>query len=181
MLASHVSYPCPVLCCLPTKLTKVKMKRKNLNGRGNCLSTVGWRGLQASRGWWWNLEIHLVQTVLSFPHIWNGCWEENTSVEAEGLFLDRTPILGFIAQNFSLGGQGHICVPRLMTFPYSSLSSLYQNYLQVSTHHTQQFILWINCVVPGNCVEHPVLTICWRSKGLFWTCVSFQEFVCPDH
>lgn len=37
------------------------------------------------------------------------------------------------------------------------------------------------CVVPGNCVGHPVLTICWRSKGLFWTCVLFQEFVSPGH
>lgn len=75
------------------------------------------------------------------PHTWNGCWEENTSVEAEGLFLGRTPILGFIAQNFSLGGQGHICVPCLMTFPSSSLSSLYQNCLQVGTRHARQFIL----------------------------------------
>lgn len=75
---------------------------------------------------------------LVFPYISNECSKENTSVVAEGLFLDCTPIFGFHCSDFPRGPESCLCVLCLMTFPYSFYPELPGSQ---HMHYTCEFVI----------------------------------------
>lgn len=112
-----------------------------------------------------------------FPHIWNERREENTSVEAEGLFLDPLLFWVSVLRNFPWGGgEGHVCAPCLMGF--LTLLCMYHSHPQVSTSHAMHISchLRVNpAPAPPAVLDIPVLSMFGGQKvSLVWICLWFQ-------
>lgn len=156
---------CPVLCCPPSKLTR-KKKKKKPNWKRKLyfcywlkrVPSITWLLLKSGNP--------LNPGRFVFPHIWNERREENTSVEAEGLFLDPLLFWVSVLRNFPWGG-GRSCVCTMLDgFPYSALYVPQSPASQHITCHAHQLSSESKpCASPASCVGHPCVEHVWRSEG----------------
>lgn len=108
-----------------------------------------------------------------FPHIWNECWEENTSVEAEGLFLDSLLFWVSLQRNFPSGAKFifvcHACCLFLILLVCTAVT-------RVSTCHTCQLVIWINpAILLPALLDIPVSSMFGGQEvSLVWICLWFQ-------